>query len=260
MDIREHNRKAWDKKVQEQNRWTLPVDSEIVGRAKDGILEIVLTPSKPVPMSWFPDLQRLPTLCLASGGGQQGPLLAAAGCEVIVFDNSPSQLEQDRLVAERDNLRIETVEGDMADLSAFSDGTFGLIVHPCSNCFVPDIIPVWRECNRVLVDGGVLMAGFCNPVRYIFEDSRFENGVLQVRYPIPHSDANELADPQLKHRILDELDAYEFGHSLTDQIGGQLQSGFVITDFYEDKYGGPESDPISDYIDTFIATRAIKSK
>jgi 2-polyprenyl-3-methyl-5-hydroxy-6-metoxy-1,4-benzoquinol methylase len=56
-------------------------------------------------------------LCLASGGGQQGPLLAAAGASVTVLDASPRQLEQDRAVAARDGLVIRTVEGDMADLS-----------------------------------------------------------------------------------------------------------------------------------------------
>lgn len=48
---------------------------------------------------------------MASGGGQQGPILAAAGATVTVFDNSPAQLAQDRLVADRDNLRLTTVAG-----------------------------------------------------------------------------------------------------------------------------------------------------
>jgi hypothetical protein len=59
-----------------------------------------------------------------------------------VFDNSPKQLEQDRFVAERDDLKIHSVQGDMADLSVFSDESFDLIVHPVSNVFVPDVIPV----------------------------------------------------------------------------------------------------------------------
>ena len=80
-------------------------------------------------------------LCLASGGGQQGPILAAAGANVTVFDNSPRQLAQDRLVADREGLAIETVLGDMADLSAFPDARFDLIVHPVSNVFVPDVRP-----------------------------------------------------------------------------------------------------------------------
>jgi 2-polyprenyl-3-methyl-5-hydroxy-6-metoxy-1,4-benzoquinol methylase len=69
-------------------------------------------------------------LCLASGGGQQGPILAAAGARVTVFDNSPQQLAQDRFVARREGLTLETVEGDMRDLSVFADVSFDLIVHP----------------------------------------------------------------------------------------------------------------------------------
>ena len=117
MDVLSHNRASWDKKVDERNRWTCPVTSEIVERARQGEFQLVLTPTKPLPMSWFPPLKGTRTLCLASGGGQQGPLLAACGAVVTVLDNSPKQLSQDRLVAERDGLAIETIEGDMADLS-----------------------------------------------------------------------------------------------------------------------------------------------
>lgn len=258
MDILAHNRLAWDKKVQDGIEWTVPVTPEEVAQARSGNLQVILTPTKLVPQNWFPNLKGLPILCLASGGGQQGPLLAAAGCEVTVFDNSPKQLEQDRFVAQREGLGIETVEGDMADLSVFDDSQFGLIFHPCSNCFVPDILPVWRECFRVLKPGGILMAGFCNPVRFIVEDYRLDNGGLQVRYPIPHSDADELGDPHVQHRILKEFDALEFGHTLADQIGGQLQAGFIITDFFEDKFHDSMADPISKYLDTLIATRAVK--
>lgn len=197
-------------------------------------------------------------LCLASGGGQQGPLLAAAGAKVVVFDNSPRQLRQDRLVALREGLSLETVEGDMADLSIFPDETFDLIFHPCSNCFAPDVRPVWRECFRVLRAGGVLLTGFCNPVRYIFEDSRLGNGVLAVRYSIPHSDVEHLTIVE-RHALEEKMEPLEFGHSLDDQVGGQLDAGFVLIGFYEDKYEGEENDPISRYIATFIATRAVKS-
>ncbi|MCO6044951.1 class I SAM-dependent methyltransferase [Aeoliella sp. ICT_H6.2] len=258
MDILHHNAKAWDKRVQEHDMWTVPVDADTIRRARQGNFALVLTPIKPVPMEWFPPLNGLPTLCLASGGGQQGPLLAAAGAQVTVLDNSPLQLAQDQLVAERESLDIKTVKGDMANLSAFDDNSFGLIVHPCSNCFCPDILPVWRECFRVLRPGGVLLAGFCNPARYLFEDTRLDNGVLVVRYPVPHSDVDELDDPHLKRRILEELDAFEFGHSLTDQIDGQLRCGFQLTAMYEDRFGDFEADPISRYMDTFIATRAVK--
>ncbi len=258
MDVLAHNRAAWDQKVEQRDRWTRPVTTEVIERAKRGEFELLLTPTKPVPMSWFPELKGARVLCLASGGGQQGPLLAAAGAVVTVFDNSPKQLGQDRFVAERDGLAIETVEGDMADLSVFAAERFDLIVHPCSNCFVPDVRPVWRECARVLCRGGALLAGFNNPVRFLFDDERSQIGSLEVRHSIPYSDLTGLSDAERRRLVLDKMLPLEFAHTLTDQIGGQLDVGLLVSQFFEDRCSESDQDLLSRYMDTFIATRAVK--
>ena len=114
MDVQSHNRAAWNRNVDEGNRWTRRVSTETVNEARRGRFELLLTPTKPVPMEWFPELGGTPTLCLVSAGGQQAPVLAAAGANVTVFDNSPKQLEHDHLVAKRDGLQIKLFEGDMA--------------------------------------------------------------------------------------------------------------------------------------------------
>jgi len=125
MDIRAYNREAWNARVEQGNTWTVPVSSETIAEARAGNWTILLTPTKPVPRGWFPtDLHGVDILCLACGGGQQGPILAAAGANATVLDNSPRQLEQDRLVALRENLHITTVEGDMADLTHFTVKSF----------------------------------------------------------------------------------------------------------------------------------------
>ncbi|MFA5451160.1 MAG: class I SAM-dependent methyltransferase [Dehalococcoidales bacterium] len=189
MDIREHNRGAWDRLVEQQNEWTVPVSSDVIEKARRGQWSIVMTPLKPVPREWFPpSIKGLEILCLASGGGQQGPVLAAAGAHVIVLDNSPRQLEQDKMVAEREGLEMRLIEGDMRDLSVFADETFDCIVHPTSNLFVPDVKPVWRECYRVLKSGGTLIAGFCNPIMYMFDLKLEQQGILQVKYAVSYSD------------------------------------------------------------------------
>src|SRR5690606_26725418 len=136
MDILSHNRKAWDKEVESGNPWTVPVPSEQVSAARRGEWQVVLTPTKPVPRGWFPqDLNGVDVLGLASGGGQQGPILAAAGARVTVLDNSPNQLARDRMVAERDGLDLRLVLGDMANLGEFPDESFTLIFNPVSTCF-----------------------------------------------------------------------------------------------------------------------------
>lgn len=254
MDIRAYNRLAWDREVERSNQWTVPASSEVIAAARQGQWEIVLTPTKPVPKAWFPDLEGLDVLCLASGGGQQAPILAAAGARVTVLDNSPKQLAQDRLVAERERLIITTVEGDMADLWMFAEQSFELIVHPVSNLFVPEVRPVWAEAFRVLRPGGVLLAGFLNPVTYIFDQELAERGLLQVKYALPYSDLISLTEEE-RQRYIEQEEPLEFGHTLEDQIGGQLDAGFVITGFYEDYAPG---EALSNYVPTFIATRATK--
>ena len=258
MNIRQHNRQAWNQQVEKGNRWTIPVSSAVVETARQGHWEIFLTPSKPVPKAWFPDIVGSDVLCLASGGGQQGPVLAAAGARVTVLDNAPAQLAQDRMVAERDGLCIQTIEGDMADLRDFADGSFDLIVHPVSNSFVPDVRPVWREAYRVLRAGGALLAGFASPVLYLFDyDLADRDGILQVCHVLPYSDAESLSEEQKQVRA-DAGQPLEFSHTLEDQIGGQLAAGFVLTGLYEDRDENTDWDILGRYMSTYIATRAVK--
>jgi len=258
LDIRAYNRKAWDREVATANPWTIPVTCEEVEAARRGEWHIVLTPCIHVPRDWFPPLQDLPVLCLASGGGQQGPILAAAGARVTVLDNSPQQLQRDRDVSDRDGLGITTVEGDMRDLYMFADNSFGLIVHPVSNIFIPDVQPVWNEAFRVLRPGGVLLSGVCNPVRYLFDlEMEEKERILQVKYALPYSDLESLEEEALA-KYMDAGEPLEFSHTLDDLIGGQLKAGFMLTGFYEDFYPDLDDDLLSRYTASFIATRALK--
>ena len=259
MDVRAHNRDAWNRCVEQGNQWTVPSSPEVIEAARRGEWKIFLTSLEPVPREWFPDVASCDVLCLASGGGQQGPILAAAGARsVVVFDNSPRQLEGDRAVAERESLEIETVEGDMRDLSAFDDESFDLIVQPVSNVFCPDVRPVWREAARVTRPGGVLMAGLMNPDIYVFDHELEEQGMLEVKFALPYSDVDSL-DADARQRKRANNQPMEFSHSLTDLIGGQLDAGFLLTSLYEDRFD-PDEGVLSQYMPTMIATRAVKAR
>ena len=256
MDIRSYNREAWNREVEGgKNRWSQHVDAATIAKSKQGEFSVLLTENIPVPHRWFPTLKGADVLCLASGGGQQGPVLAAAGAHVTVFDNSPAQLKQDQLVAERESLPLRTVEGDAADLSMFGDESFDLVFNPVSTVFMPDVRVVWRECSRVLRRGGILMTGFMNPVHYIFDLYKADEGLLEVTNSIPYSDLTSLSKEDLADHLKKGLPV-EFGHTLTDLIGGQCDAGFVITDLYEDYM---LDSPLHHYHPSYIATRAMKS-
>jgi SAM-dependent methyltransferase len=247
------NEHVWDTRSENNDNWSIPVSSEMIDRAKKGDWNIVLTPKKAVPSTWFPhELSKKKILCLAGGGGQQGPILAATGADVTVFDNSRKQLEKDILVAERDHLEIRTVQGNMQDLSMFEDETFDCIVHPWSNGYVNNVLPVWKECARVLKKNGLLLAGFGNPIEYIFDVGKFEQGLLEVKHTIPYADIDHMDDENV--RAIVESEGYIWGHTLEDQIHGQIEAGFAIIGFYEDRGGSV----LDKYISTSIATKASK--
>lgn len=251
-EVQQANEAVWDRRVREgENAHTRPVSSDEVDAARRGDVRLHLGTPKRIPQGWFPELRGCEVLCLAAGGGQQGPLLAAAGATVTVFDASAEQLAQDKRVAERDGLALETVQGDMRDLSRFADESFDLIVHPVANCFIPDVNPVWRECFRVLRPRGLLLSAFVNPILYALGDSG-----SSLEHAIPYSDLERLnADERERH--LSEGGALEFGHTLEDLIGGQLAAGFVITGFYEDRFPGQVVDA---FLPSLLATRASKQR
>jgi SAM-dependent methyltransferase len=254
LNVRLYNRYAWDRQVDLQNKFTLPVEPEIISLARQGEFSVLLTETKPVPKEWFPPFPGLDILGLACGGGQQGPVFAALGANVTIFDNSPAQLDRDRQVAAREALSIRTVDGDMRDLSAFADNTFDLVFHPVSNVFCPEVRPVWQEAYRILRKNGLLLAGFANPLYYMFGTHADEQGTLQVKYAIPYSDLKDMDKADLDICI-EEGTPLEYGHTLTDLIAGQTDAGFAITGFYEDVC--PDSN-ISKYHPVYIATMAIK--
>ena len=95
-DINRHNQLSWDQQsAAGQSPWVQPVTTDAVNAARAGDWQIILTPTKSVPKSWFGNLKDKDLLCLASGGGQQAPILAAAGATVTSFDQSPEQLRKD---------------------------------------------------------------------------------------------------------------------------------------------------------------------
>jgi SAM-dependent methyltransferase len=256
MNILEQNSLAWDRYAEENIEWSVPVSPEEIERARQGDWQVVLTPIKAVPRVWFGEVRGKDVLCLASGGGQQAPILAAVGANVTSFDNSAKQLERDKLVAEREGLIIRLEKGNAADLSRFADESFDLIFHPCSNCFIENILSVWRECFRVLRHGGALLSGFNNPIIYIFDRFAEERGVLELRHKLPYSDLENLTEAE-RNEMIENKEAFEFSHSLDTQIGGQIEAGFLIAGFYED-WWTDEARPLNKYAPSFIATRAVK--
>ena len=250
----EINSKAIDKWNKNGWEWGVNITHEEFIKACNGYWNVLLTPKKFVPHEWFLPflkdgrLDGAKLLGLASGGGQQMPVFSALGAECTVLDYSDSQLESERIVAEREGYSINIIKADMTQRLPFCDEAFDIIFHPVSNCYIEDIIHVWNECYRVLRKGGVLLAGLDNGINFLFD----EEDSLSIVNKLPY---NPLKNEELYKSCMQQTDgSIQFSHTIEEQIGGQLKAGFTLTDLYEDS----DDTGIGEYIPNFLATRTIK--
>ncbi len=243
MRYQDLNAQTIDRWVEEGWEWGVPVDHETWLRAAQGQWNVLLTPTKPVPHSWFGELRGKKVLGLACGGGQQMPIFAACGADCTVLDYSERQLESERMVAEREGYAIRIVRADMTQPLPFGDETFDLIFHPVSNCYIREVKPVWKECYRILKPGGLLLSGVDHCLNYIVDDD--ERAIVnRLPFdPLIHADQREQ---------LERTDCgMQFSHTLEEQINGQLEAGFRLLHLYEDTNGEGRLHALN--IPTFLA-------
>jgi SAM-dependent methyltransferase len=227
--VSEHNRKAWDALVRDEQRFTRPApDSDFQNplSAVDGC-------------GWLGEsIAGRRVLCLASGGGRQSALYAAAGGIVTVVDISSEMLALDRQVAAERGLDLRTVQASMDDLSALGAAGFDLVIQPVSSCYVPDIAAVYREVARVTVPGGLYISQHKQP-------ASLQAGAL----PSPHG--YELVEPYYRtgplpavhgsaHR---ESGTLEFLHRWEQILGELCRAGFVIEDLIEPLHADLDAEP-----------------
>lgn len=167
----ELNARIVDAWVESGWQWGVPISHERYLEARAGNWSMLLTPTREVPREWFfEDMRCRRVLGLAAGGGQQMPIFAAMGCSCTVLDYSSAQIASEEMVAQREGYEIRAIRADMTRPLPFDDDELDLIFHPVANCYVEEVLPIWRECFRVLAPGGRLLAGLDNGFNYVVDD------------------------------------------------------------------------------------------
>ena len=249
MSYQNINASVIDKWIKEEDwKWGKAISHEEYMKALNGNWNVKLTPVKFVPHEWLGDLKGKKLLGLASGGGQQIPVFTALGAECTVLDYSDEQLASEKMVAERENYKVNIVKADMTKPLPFEDESFDIIFHPVSNCYIESVEPVFKECYRILKKGGILLCGMDTIVNYML-DENFERVIFSMPFnPLKNKEHRE---------FFERLDCgYQFSHNLSEQIGGQLKAGFILTNIEDDTDGEGRLHEMN--IPTYIMTRAVK--
>ena len=249
MSYQDINAATIDRWIKEEDwEWGRAISHEEYIKALNGDWDVKLTPVKFVPHEWFGDFKGKKLLGLASGGGQQIPIFTALGADCTVLDYSDEQLASEKMVAEREKYKVNIVKADMTKTLPFEDESFDIIFHPVSNCYIESVEPVFKECHRILKKGGILLCGLDTIINYIL-DENFEKVVFSMPF-------NPLKNEEHKE-FLKKMDCgYQFSHGLSEQLGGQLKAGFILTNIEDDTDGEGRLHEMN--IPTFIMTRAVK--
>ena len=223
------NRRAWDELVRNKQRFTTPAADDDL-RDPLSATDALGWLGGSVAGKWL--------LCLASGGGRQSALYAAAGAHVTVVDLSPEMLALDRQVAAERGLDVRVIEASMDDLSALAEASFDVVVQPVSTCYLPDVLAIYREVARVTARGGLYISQHKQPTSLQAGVSPGPGGYeigeqYYRRGPLP-------AVTGSRHR---EEGTLEFLHRWEDLIGGMCRSGFVIEDLVEPLLARPGAEP-----------------
>ncbi|MBA4019686.1 MAG: class I SAM-dependent methyltransferase [Pirellula sp.] len=229
MSVHDHNRRAWDALVAKKQRFTRPAQDEELHDplgTVDGA-------------GWLGgSVAGKRVLCLASGGGSQSILYAAAGAEVTVVDISPAQLALDREAAAERGLQVRTVEASMDDLQALREASFDVVIHPVSTCYLPEVRRVFQEVARVTVAGGLYISQHKTPQSLQAEQRPSGRGYELAE---PYYRSGPL--PPVVGSRLREEGTLEFLHRWEDLVGGICRAGFVIEDLLEPMHAKADAPP-----------------
>ncbi|MDX1662951.1 MAG: class I SAM-dependent methyltransferase [Candidatus Promineifilaceae bacterium] len=186
------------------------------------------------PYALMGDVAGRDVLCLAAGGGQQSAAFGLLGANVTVLDLSQIQLARDHQAAAHYGHSIETVQGDMRDLSVFADDAFDLVFLGWSLSFVPDIRPVVDEVARVLRPGGLLFTEFANPfVVNIDEEKDWSGEGYLLKWPYVDGEELSFEDPDWtwtdEEGTLRRVEGpREFRHALSTILNTLAGQGFAL--------------------------------
>src|SRR5437588_63744 len=109
------------------------------------------------------DLKGKRVLELGCGGAQCSIAFAKQGATAIGIDYSSEQLAFARRLCEREGVKVELRQGDLADLAFLRADSIDLVFSAFSFGFVEDLNRVFRQVHRVLKVGAPLVFSLPHP-------------------------------------------------------------------------------------------------
>ena len=127
------------------------------------------------------DVKGKRVLELGCGGAQNSICFARQGAIAIGVDVSAEMLAFARRLADREDVRVELRQGDMADLAFVRADSVDLVFSANAFGFVEDLSRVFRQVHRVLRTGSPLVFSLPHPASHLIDAGHDEHPLLVRR-------------------------------------------------------------------------------
>ncbi len=157
-------------------------------------------------------------LDLGCGSGQATVAFAKQGAHAIGLDSSAELLAAARKRAERENVRVELHQGDLADLAFMRADSVDLVFSAWAFNEVSDLSRVFRQVHRVLKTGAPLVFSVPHPSYDIIDDSHPEQPLLIRRSYFDRSPVDESGETPFG----------DHHHTISDLFMGLTRNNFRV--------------------------------
>ncbi|MDQ3569210.1 MAG: class I SAM-dependent methyltransferase [Actinomycetota bacterium] len=174
------------------------------------------------------DLQGKRVLELGCGTAQRAIAFARRGATAIGVDFSPEMIDAAKRLCERERVRVEIRQSDLADLAFLRADSVDLVVSVYALSYCRDVERVFRQAHRVLKVGAPLVFSLRHPVYAMFDDTDSERAPVVANSYFDRSAVTE-------HRNGEIAEVHH--HTVADLLVGLVRSGYRIDTVLEPEPG-----------------------
>ncbi len=160
---------------------------------------------------------------LGCGGGQASIALAKQGAKVITVDPSAGRLDHVRAACEREGVKIELHDGDLADIAFVRADTIDAVVSIYALGSVPDLDRVFRQVHRVLGKDGPIVFSMPHPA-FAMVDADAED---------PLRITTSYVDREPRAWATDDATGKEYPRTISDLFTSLSRANFRVDTFLE---------------------------
>ena len=164
------------------------------------------------------DLKGKRVLELGCGGAQCSIAFAKQGASAIGVDFSPEQIGHARRLAEREGVKIELHEGDLADLAFLRGDSIDMAFSSYAFGYVEDLGRVFRQVHRVLKVGAPLVFSMPHPAYHLIDEDSEQPLLIRRSY---------FDDTPIEY-VEDGVGFVEYHHRLSDLYIGLVRASYRV--------------------------------